>query len=187
MPILTRRSCASTFQEVFARLSKTHANLVSLMAQKVWRLLVSVFVVHDRHSHAGNCTGLPSNISLILSTCIIHLFLLQRHLIPFDSLPLLLFRFSRVWRQNFATWVSDLYFSAPSFSISDNWASISFDESPCRTFLIRFWVDQTHVSQFVQTFQNIIGIFEIDSKTSSHPVSNSWALSSRRVTKNKSA
>ena len=29
------------------------------MAQKVWRLWVSVFM-HDRYSHAGNCTGLHS-------------------------------------------------------------------------------------------------------------------------------
>ena len=82
MPRLTRWSRASTFQEEFARLSKIHARvtfgsdtpfsrhhlyLVSLMAQKVERLPVSV-LVHDHHSHAGNCTGLPSNTGLFLST-----------------------------------------------------------------------------------------------------------------------
>ena len=92
MPILTRRFCASTFQEVRARLSKNHARvtfatdtpyLVSVMAQKTWWLSVSV-LVHDRYSHAGNCTGLPTNIGLVLATGNIYLFLLQRHLIPFD-------------------------------------------------------------------------------------------------------
>ena len=58
--------------------------------------------MHDHHSHAGICTGRPSNTGLFLSTDNIHLFLLQRHLSPFDSWPLLLFRFSRVWRQSFA-------------------------------------------------------------------------------------
>ena len=33
---------------------------------------------------------------------------------------------------------SDLYSSSPSFSIFDDWASISFDESPSRTTLILF-------------------------------------------------
>ena len=62
----------------------TYFYLVSWMAQKVWRLLVSVFV-HDRYSHAGNCTGLPSNTGLFLSTGSMYLFILQRHFIPFDS------------------------------------------------------------------------------------------------------
>ena len=82
-------------------LSSTHFDLVSLMAQKVWRLAVSVFV-NDRYSHAGNCTSLPSNVGLFLSTCNIYLFLLQRHSFPFDSWPLPLFRFSSILRQNFA-------------------------------------------------------------------------------------
>ena len=56
----------------------------------------------------------------------------------FDSLPLLLFQFSRVRRQSFAIGVSDLYFFSPSSSIVDNWASISSDESPCRTIPIQF-------------------------------------------------
>ena len=63
----------------------THFHLVSLMARKVWRHSDSVSAVHDRHSHARNCTGLPSNICLFLSTGNKNLFLLQRHLSPFDS------------------------------------------------------------------------------------------------------
>ena len=100
MPILTRRSRASTFQIVSARLSKndtritfalgyffssTHFDLVSLMAQKVFQHSGSVFVVHGRHSHAGNSSGLPSNNGLFLSADNKYLFLLQRHLITFDS------------------------------------------------------------------------------------------------------
>ena len=86
--------------------------LVSLMAQKMWRLSVSVFV-HDRYSHAGNCTGLPSKTGLFLFTDNIFLFLLQRHLTPFDSWPLLLLRFSRAWHQSFVIGVYDLFFSSP--------------------------------------------------------------------------
>ena len=64
--------------------SSTHFDLVSLMAQKVWRLSVSVFV-HDRYSHAGNCIGLLSNTGVSLSTGSKYLFLLQRLSFPFDS------------------------------------------------------------------------------------------------------
>ena len=32
----------------------------------------------------------------------------------------------------------DLYFSSPSFSISENWALIFADEFPCRALPIRF-------------------------------------------------
>ena len=60
----------ANFQTICAWLSKTH--------QKVWRLWVLVFA-HDRHSHAGNCIGLPSNIGFFLSTGIKFFFLLQRH------------------------------------------------------------------------------------------------------------
>ena len=88
--------------------SSTHFEIVSLMAQKVWRLWVQVFA-HDRYSHAENCTGLPSNTGLFLSTDNRYLLLLQRLTIPFDSWPLLLFRFSRVWRLSFAIGVSDLF------------------------------------------------------------------------------
>ena len=66
-------------------LSPTHFDLVSLMAQKVWRHSGSVFVVHARYSHARNCIGLLSNTGLFLSTGNKYLFLLQRHTFPFDS------------------------------------------------------------------------------------------------------
>ena len=119
--------------------SSTHFDLVTRMAQKVWR--------------DGNCIGLLANTGLFLSTGDRYLCLFQRRLIPFDSSPLLLFRFSRAWRQFFAIGVSDLYFFSPLSSYFDNWASISFDESPSCTILIRFWVDQTHVFSFCTDFR----------------------------------
>ena len=67
----------------------------------------------------------------------------------FDSLPLLLFQFSCVWRQSFAIGVSDLYFFSPSFSIFDNWASISSDKSPCR---YSFELRGTHVFSICTDF-----------------------------------
>ena len=50
---------------------------------------------------------------LFLSTGDRYLFLLQRHSFPFDSWPLLLIQFSRVWRQCFEVEVSDLFSSSP--------------------------------------------------------------------------
>ena len=167
MPIFTRRSRASTFQIVSARLtiecyqdhfcpwyffSSTHFDLVSLMARKVWRLSRSVFVVHDRYSHARNCTCLPSNIGLFLSTRSKYLFLLQSLLAPFDSWPLLLFQFSRAWCQSFVIVVSDLNSFSPLSSIFDNCASISSDEAPCRAILIRCWIARTHVFSICTDF-----------------------------------
>ena len=64
--------------------SSTHFDLVTLMAQKVWRLWVLVFA-HDLGSRAGNCIGLLSNSGLFLSTGNKYLFLLQRRSFPFDS------------------------------------------------------------------------------------------------------
>ena len=107
------------------------------MAQKVWRFSVSV-LVHDLGYRGGNCICLRSNIGILLSTDNRYLFLLQRLTIPFDSLSLVLIQFSHAWRQSFVTVISDLFIFSPWFSISDNWASIFFDESPSRTILRRF-------------------------------------------------
>ena len=202
MPIFTKGSLASTLQIISARLSEhhgyfclgyifssTHFDLVRSMARKVWRQCVLVFG-HDRYSHAGNCIGFLSNTGLLLSTGNRNLFLLQRHVFPFDSWPLLLFQFSRAWRQSFVIEVSDLYFSSPSFSIFDHWASISSDESPCRTIPTQFWVARTHVFSMCTDFprHHRMEFFDTDNRTSSHLVSNSWILlSSWRATENKSA
>ena len=99
--------------------------------------LCSGSCARDRYCHAGNCTGLTCEhwpFSFTGNRC---LFLLQRQLIPFNSLPLLLFQFSRAWRQSSVIEVSDLYSSSPLFSTFDNWGSISSDESPCRTSPMR--------------------------------------------------
>ena len=95
---MTRKFCASTLQEVFARLSvglprlapvsegpffSTHFFLLVLVAQRMERLLVSVF--HDHDSRVGSCIGLLSNTVLLLSTDSKFLFLSQCHLIPCDS------------------------------------------------------------------------------------------------------
>ena len=159
MPTLERWSRTSTFQIVSAKvveefcqsdfcLWRFFSRLASTSCHWwVWGFRLSVSVLmHDHHCHAGNCTGLPSNTGLFLSPDNIYPFLFQRHLNPFDYWPLLLFQFSRVCRQSFATWDYDLYFFSPWSSIFDNLASISFDEFPCRTILVRFWVDPTHVS-----------------------------------------
>ena len=80
MPILTRRSRASTCQILSARLSKndtmvtfrlgyffssTHFDPATLMAQKVWRHC-GLVIGHDRYSHARHCVGLLSNTGLFL-------------------------------------------------------------------------------------------------------------------------
>ena len=64
--------------------SSTRFDPVTRLAQKELRQCVLVFV-HDLGFRAGNCTGLSSNLGLFLSTGHKYLFLLQRHLIPFDS------------------------------------------------------------------------------------------------------
>ena len=72
----------------------------------------------------------------------------------------------------------------------DCWEPTSSDESPCRTILIRCWVDQTHVSSNYTYFSRYLssdGIFDIDNRTSSHFAPNSCMLSSRRVAENKTA
>ena len=100
MPIFTRRSRASTFQKISARLSKngtmvtfafdtsfprhTSFDLVTRMAQKVWRQCVPVFA-HDLGFRGGQCIGVPSNTGLVLSTGNKYLFLLQMPFVPFDS------------------------------------------------------------------------------------------------------
>ena len=97
-----------------------------------------VLISHARYRRAGNCIGLLSNTVLLLSTDSKLLVPCQYHLITCDSQSLLLFQFSHFWRQNFVVEVSDLCFSSPSSEAFDNQASISSDEFPCLSILIRF-------------------------------------------------
>ena len=114
MPTFTRSSRAGTYSictvvEEWTHgyfcfgyfFSLTHFDLVIRLAQKAWRQRVPVFA-HDLGSRGGNCIRLLANTGLFPSTGDRYLFLLQRRLIPFDdSSPLLLFQFSRAWRQSF--------------------------------------------------------------------------------------
>ena len=130
MPILTKRSCTSTFQIVSARLSKnrtkisfahgyffssTHFDLVSLMAQKVWWLF-------------------PCLASKIRSRSV---------------WSLLLFKLS---------------------SILFTWASISSDESPCRTILIQFWGGWSHVFLTCTDFPRYHRMESLTSLVKLHPI-----------------
>ena len=97
MPTVIRKFSASTFQEVFARLSvglprlasasatlffSTHFYLLVLVAPRMERLLVSI--LHDHDCRVGNCIGLLSNTDLLVFTDSKILFLFQYHLIPCD-------------------------------------------------------------------------------------------------------
>ena len=111
MPIFTRRSRASTFQIICARLSKMDPWLLSprtllfLDTLRPRDTVGSEDVGHDLGSHAGNSIGLLANTGLFLSTGNRYLFLFQSRFIPFDSLPLHLNQFSRAKRQSLFTMV----------------------------------------------------------------------------------
>ena len=183
-PVFTERSRANTSQTTSARLSK-NGPMVSFASDtslprhtstswcgrlnKRWRQCVLVFA-HDRYSHDGSCTGLLSNTGLILSTGNKHLFLLQHHSTTFDSWSLFLIQFSHAWHQSFVIEVSDLCSSSPLSSISDNCASTSSDESPCRTIPKRFWVDQTHLSLVCTDFPRPHQMEFLTSTTELHPI-----------------
>ena len=151
MPTSTRRSRASALQIIWTLsencpmvtfasdtfFSSTHFDLVSLMARKVRRHCVLVFVQHFGYRD-GNCIGLLANTGLFLSTGNRYLFLLQSRLIPSRCLTTAPVSIFRAWRQSFVIVISNLYSSSPWSSTFDYWASIPSDESPCRTILMRF-------------------------------------------------
>ena len=118
----------------------------------------NICTVVEGWTHGYLCLGYFSSSThfnlagLFLTTGNRYFFLLQRWTITLDSLSLLLTQFSHAWRESFVIEVSDLYFSSPSFSTFDSWEPITSDESPCRTTLIRLWVDQTHVSSICTDF-----------------------------------
>ena len=115
MPTLTKRSCASTFQIVSARLSKNSVSLTSASDASLSRRAST-----SCHWWLGRWSGFrcrfwctiitlmletalvsPSNTGLSRSTGNTNLFLFQRHLSTFDSWPLDLIKISSVWRQSF--------------------------------------------------------------------------------------
>ena len=115
--------------------------------------------------------GLLSNTVLLLSIDSKLLVPFQYHLIPCDSEPLHLFQFCHFWRQIFVIEVSDLYFFPPSFSTSDNQASISSDQFPCHTIPIRFWVDQTHEFSIYTNFPGYRQVGSLSQTIEFHPIS----------------
>ena len=149
--------------------SSTHFYLVKGLARKVWRQCVLVFT-HFLGSRGGNWNGLLANTGLLLCTGNRYLFLLQRQCFPFDSLPRLQIQFSNAWRQSFVNGVSDLFFFSPLVSTFESWEPICFDESPCRTVLIRFWVDQTHVSSNCTDFPRSHRMEFLTSTTKLRPI-----------------
>ena len=100
------------------------------------------------NTNVRNCTCLPSNIGLWLSAGDTYLFLFQCQSSPFDcsSSDFPVFD-AKVSQREFL-----IHTSFHHRFIFDNWASISFDESPSLTFLILFWVDQTHISSICTEF-----------------------------------
>ena len=130
MPKITWWSRALTFGAISARLwdsffSEYFYHPFLSVVQRKERILVSIW---PAYSHcARNYNHLLSNTVLLLSMNSIPLVLFQHHVDPCDSWPLLLFQFSHFGRQSFVMWVSDLCFSSPSCSTSDNLVSISSD------------------------------------------------------------
>ena len=102
-----------------------------LVSQRVARFLVSVFV-----RSLPSCRKLhwsPFEHCSFLSTS-------NKYLSSFNTTQSLVtcFNFLVSGVENFVIEVSDLCFSSPSSSTSDNWASTSSDEFPCRTIPIQF-------------------------------------------------
>ena len=158
------------------------------VAQRVVRLLVSP--LHDRYSHAGDCTGLPSNTVLFLSTGNKYLFCSFNTILSLVTLD---------HCTCFYFLVSGVKISQPKFLI---YASLhhrlQFFKLEHRYFLMNFHVVQFEYgcelirltySQFVQTFQNIIRWNLLSLMINFRPISYRIPehVSSRRVMENKSA
>ena len=155
MPMFTRRSRASTFQIITARLSK-NGSMVTFASDASFPRHTSTscygwlrrcggsvfwFLRTILGFVAENCNGLLATTGLFLSTDDRYLFLLQRLTIPFDSLSLLLIQFSHVWHQSFVNEVSHL-----------------FSSSHCLQFLIigiRLHLMNIQVVQFQHAFEMI--------------------------------
>ena len=135
--------------------SSTHFDLVSLMAQNVWRHSSVWFLCMIVTLMPETALIFFRTLAFFFATGNRYLFLLKRHLTPYDPWSLLPFQFSRVWRQSFVIVISDPYSFSPLSSIFVNWASISSDESSCRTYLKRFWVAQTDVFSICTDFPRL--------------------------------
>ena len=168
MPIFTRRSRASTLQIISARFSE-NGTMVTFA-------LDTSFLRHTStscHRWLRRCGGIWCRFSGTIVTL-----MPEAALVSFGTLafvfPLVTSTFSSFNATHFLATrnhcsclnslisgakVSDLFSFSPSSSISDNWASISVDEFPCRTeqFQYGFELRGLTYSQFVQTFQDMVG------------------------------
>ena len=162
-------STSQTISGLWGSFSSTYFYLFVLVAQRVERFLVSVL-------HVVPETALRSSRTLSFFSPA------TRNHRPCLNFVISGVKFSK-------SKFSSFFFSSPSFSTSDNWSSISCDESPCHTILIRFWVDQTHVFSICTDFPepHLMGYWSFDGRISSHLVSHSWTSSFRRVIEKKSA
>ena len=176
------------FAKKYKLKEKDKATVHSPAEERVARLLLSV--LHDHCSHTGNCIGLT------FEHCPFSLHCQQ---VPFPlSMPLNHLRLSatapvssffHVWRQNFAVDVSDLCYFSQSSSISDIlgidvfwWISMSYN-----SYTVLSGSDSRILNLYRLSRISSDGILVIDDEIPSHLVSNSWTLSSRGVTENKSA
>ena len=80
----------------------------------------------------------------------------QRHSIPFDSWPLLLFQFSCVWRPSFVIEVSDPNSLHHGFQLLIVWNRYLLMNLQIVQFQYGFEFIRLMYSRFVQTFQDII-------------------------------
>ena len=146
------------------------------------RQCVLVFA-HDRYSHAGNCIGFLANTGLFLSTGDWYLFLLQSRLIPFDSSSVLLISILSCLASKFR---KRSFWSVLLFTMVSNFWQLEID--------IFWWISMSYKSNVVSSCANsrilnvcrltntsTDGIFDMDNRTSTHLVSNSWTLSSWRA------
>ena len=134
------------------------------------------------------CTGLPSNTGLLLPlvTCTFSSFNASWALRLLTTAPVSIFSWLASKFRNRSFWSIFLY------TIVFNFWRLGID--------IFWWISIWHNSNTVLSLSdsrilNLYrlsriwsdGIIDIDNKTSSHLVSNSWTLSSRKVTENKTA
>ena len=198
MPIFTRRSRAGTCQIISARLSKKGPMVTSASDSSLPRHTstswygwlrrcggsVFWFLVYDHHSRGGNCTGLPSNTGLFLST---YLFLLERRLIPFRFFDRCSWFNSpvssvKISSSKFLVY-TPLHHGFPFLKVGNRYLlcfSISYNSNT----IFCWWVSRI-LNLYRLSKTSSEGIFDIDNRTSSHLVSNSWMLSLRKVTENK--
>ena len=147
------------------------------MAQRVWRLSVSVFV-HDGYSHAGNCIGLLSNTGLFLSTGNKYLLFPSTPLSPFRFLtttpvsifPCLASKFRNRSFQSSLLFTVVLIFWELGI---DNYWCISM---PYNSNAVLSWSDSRVLNLYRLSRTSSDGLFDISSKFFIPSCIESWTL-----------